>query len=293
MHISITHRTEYLYSQPVQFGPHRLLVRPLEGHDVQIRSSTLRVAPAYRARWVRDIFDNSVAILDLTEPSDRLLVESAVVVEQFNTNPFDFLVESYARELPFDYLPQDKPDLRHYIQTCHPGDELTIRRWIRPFLDSGGRAVTLDFLTALNRSVPIYFQYFRREETGVQSPGETLGLRAGSCRDFALLLMETARLLGLAARFVTGYLCESAGGSLTAATGATHAWTEIYLPGAGWKGFDPTGGVLAADLHVRSGVARLPSQAAPITGSFIGPNEAFSAMNVDVKVELALQTSGD
>jgi transglutaminase-like putative cysteine protease len=293
MLIDIAHRTEYSYLNPVEFGTHRLLVRPLEGHDVQIRASTLRVSPQHQVRWVHDVFDNSVALVQFKEPSDHLIFESQVVVEQFNTNPFDFIVESYARELPFAYLLDEQPDLQHFCQPCHPRDDFAIREWIRPFLNPQGKAVTLDFLTALNRSIPIYFQYLRREEAGVQTPGETLRLRAGSCRDFALLFMETARCLGLAARFVTGYVCRSAAGPLNAATGATHAWTEIYIPGAGWKGFDPTGGVLAADLHIRSAVARLPAQAAPITGSFIGPQQAFLSMDVSVAVQLTNQPSNE
>ncbi len=286
MLLHIIHRTEYHYSTPVEFGPHRLLVRPREGHDVQIRSSALRVRPKCRVRWVHDIFDNSVAIVNFTEPSDRLMFESEVVVEQYNTNPLDFILDHYAQELPFDYSPHEKPELQHYIPLCHPQDEPAVRNWLRPFLNPRGRAATVECLMAINRSVPLFFQYTRREEPGVQSPGETLRLRGGSCRDFALLFMEAARSLGLASRFVTGYLCANATGPLAEATGATHAWTEIYLPGAGWKGFDPTGGVLAADLHVRSGVARLPSQAAPVTGSFAGPREACVGMKVDVKVEL-------
>jgi transglutaminase-like putative cysteine protease len=286
MLLRIVHRTQYDYSQPVQFGVHRLLVRPLEGHDVQIRSSALSVRPAGRVRWVRDGFDNSVALVDLSEPASQLFIESQVVVEQYNTNPFDFVIDKEARELPFAYAPDERIDFGHYLHPGHPQDQAAIRAWTQPFLGPAGRAGTLDFLTALNRAVPLYFRYVRREEPGTQTPGETLRLRQGSCRDFALLFMEAARGLGLAARFVTGYLCMNPAGPGAQPIGSTHAWTEIYLPGAGWKGFDSTGGILAADLHVRVGVARLPSQAAPITGSYLGPGDSFQGMRVDVKVEL-------
>jgi transglutaminase-like putative cysteine protease len=289
MLLHIVHRTEYFYSTPVAFGPHRLLIRPREGHDVQIRSSALRVRPKYRLRWVHDAFENSVALVDFDGPSDHLMFESEVVVEQYNSNPLDFILDHQAQTIPFEYGQHEKPDLHHFMQLCHPHDEGGVRNWIRPFLDTRGRAATVDCLMALNRSVPLFFQYARREEAGVQTPGETLRYRSGSCRDFALLFMEAARCLGLAARFVTGYLCANASSPLGQATGATHAWTEVYLPGAGWKGFDPTGGVLAADLHVRAGVARLPSQAAPVSGSFAGPREACVGMNVVVKVELTTQ----
>ena len=268
-----------------------MLVRPLEGHDVQIRSSALRFSPRCRVRWVRDLFDNSVALIDPAEMSDHLLVESEVVVEQFNNNPFDFVVEPHAREIPFQYDPDQRLSLAHLMRPCHPADEPSIREWLRPFLSQSGRASTSEFLIGLNKSVPLFFQYARREEAGVQTPGETLRLRSGSCRDFALLFMEAARLLGLASRFVTGYICECVEPTLSQATGATHAWTEIYIPGAGWKGFDPTGGVLAADLHVRAGVARTPSGAAPMSGSFVACGASFAAMLVDVRVVLTQSAS--
>jgi transglutaminase-like putative cysteine protease len=158
-----------------------------------------------------------------------------------------------------------------------------VRQWIRPFLTPAGTAGTLEFFTALNRSVPLFFQYTRREEPGVQSPGETLSRRSGSCRDFALLFIEAARQLGVAARFVSGYLChglnhESSG----PAADATHAWAELYLPGAGWKGFDPTIGALAADLHVRTAVARTPAQATPVTGSYTGSTADYLRLEVIV-----------
>ena len=287
MLLKIDHITRYEYSKPVKFGTHRLMLRPLEGHDVQIRSSALEVRPAGRIRWAHDIFDNSVAFVEFKEPAAELFIRSSVVVKQYNTNPFDFILEDYARILPFTYTEQEWFDANHYMRRHFPQDEAVIRNWIRPFLDIEGRASTFDFLNVLNKSVPGYFDYERREEPGVQAPGQTLKLRKGSCRDFALLLMETARQLGLASRFVSGYLCNTTPGetSLDRATGATHAWTEIYLPGAGWKGFDPTGGVLAAEQHVRAAVAREPHQAAPISGSFLGDPSLCTALRVDVKVE--------
>jgi len=283
MLLEISHHTLYRYSQPVSFSPHRLMVRPMEGHDVQIRSSILRLQPAHRLRWLHDVFDNSIAIADFTEPAAELRVESLVTVEQYNTNPFDFVLDPEATRLPFLYRPEELPDLLPYLQRDHPADEEALRHWLRPFLKPGGGTATLDFLTALNQSIPLAFTYTRREEPGVQSPGETLRRRAGSCRDFALLFMEAARHLGLAARFVSGYLCESGHVRFDAASGATHAWAEIYLPGAGWKGFDPTCGLLAADHHVRVAVARDPRQATPIRGAFLGPAAAFLGLEVTVK----------
>jgi len=291
MLLKIEHITRYEYSRPVTFGQHRLMLRPLEGHDVQIRSSNLLVRPAGRIRWAHDIFDNSVAILHFNEPGIELVIESRVLVEQYNINPFDFVLDPAAVELPFRYSEAEWPDASGYLRRQHPEDDAAIASWLRPFQSVSGRTRTFDFLLALNKSVPLYFSYQRREEAGVQTPGFTLSHRAGSCRDFALLLMETARYLGLAARFVSGYLCQDGPTPADVATGSTHAWTEIYLPGAGWKGFDPTCGILAADTHVRAAVAREPGQAAPITGSFVGPVEAFRSLNVEVNVEFVKPTA--
>lgn len=268
MLLSISHITVYRYSELVSPTTHRLMVRPLEGHDVQIRSSTLNITPAHRIRWIHDVFGNSIALVDFLAPCHELRIESSVTVEQYNTNPFDFVLDPSATELPFAYAPEELADLTPYIQRQHPEDEAAIRNWLRAFLNVNGRARTLDFLIALNKSVPMFFSYRRREEPGVQSPAQTLNYRSGSCRDFALLIMEAARTMGLAARFVSGYLCQTSSGVHQAAMGATHAWAEIYLPGAGWKGFDPTCGILAADSHVRVAVTRLPSQAIPVRGSY-------------------------
>lgn len=287
MLLSVAHSTVYHYSQPVRLGTHRLMVRPLEGHDVQIRTSWLEIEPAHEIRWIRDVFGNSLALVDFRAAADYIRIASRVTVEQFNTNPFDFSLEPYAGELPLGYLPDEAPDVAPYCQLQHPADAAALRAWLRPFLDVNGRARTLDLLLTLNKSVPLFFQYARREEPGVQSPGETLHRRSGSCRDFALLLMEAARLLGLGARFVSGYLCQSGDDQSAAALGATHAWAEIYLPGAGWKGFDPTCGILAADHHIRVAATRTPAQAAPVSGTFVGDPSWYRRLEVTVDARVA------
>jgi transglutaminase-like putative cysteine protease len=283
MLLSIEHSTSYRYARAVTFGPHTLMIRAIEGHDVQIRSSGLALSVPHRIRWLDDIFGNSVARVEFLNPAAELTVHSTLQVEQFNTNPFDFVLEEYAVELPFRYREEEAHDTAPYVRPHHPEDEAAIRSWIRPFLDAKGRGRTLDFFTALAKSVPISFQYNVREEPGVQSPGKTLNLRAGSCRDFALLFMEAARCLGVAARYVSGYLCRAdAGGTLAQASDATHAWVELYLPGAGWKGLDPTCGILAADHHVRTAVTRIPEQAVPVCGTYKGSSADYLGMNVTV-----------
>jgi transglutaminase-like putative cysteine protease len=284
MLLSIEHTTRYRYARPVKFGPHRLMVRAIEGHDVQIRKSGLTISVPHRMRWLCDVFGNSVAAVDFLEPAGELRVHSTLQVEQFNTNPFDFVLEPEALELPFQYRGEEAHDVAPFLRRHHVEDDEAVRNWIRPFLKAGGTARTLDFFYALSKSVPIAFQYTVREEPGVQSPGRTLNLRAGSCRDFALLFMEAARLMGVAARYVSGYVCRAdAGGKVAEASDSTHAWVELYLPGAGWKGIDPTCGILAADYHVRTAVTRTPGQAVPVGGTFGGSASDYLGMDVTVK----------
>lgn len=291
MLLSIDHTTNYRYARPVKFGPHKLMIRAIEGHDVQIRKSGLSISVPHRIRWLDDVFGNSVALVEFQQPAAELHVHSTLEVEQFNTNPFDFVLEEQAVELPFRYGIDEAHDVAPFLRRHFPQDDETIRGWVRPFLSVTGTAGTADFLLALAKSVPIAFQYNVREEPGVQSPGTTLSLRAGSCRDFALLFMEGARLMGMAARYVSGYLCRAdADGMLAQASDATHAWVEVYLPGAGWKGIDPTCGILAADYHVRTAVTRTPEQAVPVGGTFEASPSDYLAM--DVKVHAVKVASG-
>lgn len=285
MTLDILHKTSYHYSQPVRFGTHRCLIRPMEGHDLKIKSSSLLVSPTPKIRWVQDLFNNCVALMEFDQSADHLVIESALIVDQFNINPFDFVLEKHALDLPMAYTPAESLDLASFLPLGFPQDEPVLRQWIGPFLDINGRAKTMDFLTAINRSMPLFFSYSRRELPGVQTPAETINLRSGSCRDFAMLMMEAARCMGLAARFVSGYLCGGDDKSQEVAAGATHAWAEIYLPGAGWKGFDPTCGRLADDYHVRVAVSREPFQAPPVSGSYIGAQGLFVGMNVEVLIK--------
>lgn len=285
MILDVYHKTRYSYRQPVNFGIHRCFIRPIEGHDLKIRSSRLEISPDYQIRWVQDVFNNCVALVSFDKPSDELVIESEVVVEQFNTNPFNFVLDAHAVDLPIQYTDEEKLDISPFLLPSSLSNGNAVRDWISPFLDMNGKAKTMDFLTALNSSVPMYFSYARRETPGVQSPAETLRIRSGSCRDFALLIMEAARAMGLATRFVSGYLCGNDDVSQEAAAGATHAWAEIYLPGAGWKGFDPTCGRLADDYHIRVAVSREPYQTLPVSGSYIGDQSLFTGLDIDVKVK--------
>ena len=281
MKIRIQHRTTYRYAQPVTFGEHRIMVRPREGHDVHIETSLLDISPAHTIRWMRDVNGNSLAKVDFLEPSDKLVFYSELVLKQYDTNPLDFILEKTAVHYPFVYDPESLNELAPYLTILYPRDTAALREWQARFWKPGEQLETFSLLQKINRHIFESFKYRRRDEAGVQTPAETLKKNSGSCRDFATLMLEACRSWGLAARFVSGYMqCEA-----TQAGGAsTHAWTEVYLPGAGWKGFDPTSGVMTGAQHVTVAVSRNPENAAPIAGSFEGPPNSSRGITVDVSV---------
>ncbi|MGR9037116.1 MAG: transglutaminase family protein, partial [Gammaproteobacteria bacterium] len=262
----ILHRTYYNFSAAVRLEPHALRLRPREGHELRIESSSLAITPPATLRWYRDAEDNSVAIATFDSPANQLLIESEVIIQQYNEAPLDFLVADYATDYPFAYTPEDRVVLSPYMNNCsvHSAGGL-LTEWVANLWHSGERLQTYALLQRLCINIHQTLSYQLREEPGVQTATETLYAGTGSCRDFASLFMESARYLGLASRFVSGYLHAQPS---TANFGATHAWAEVYLPGAGWKGFDPTIGEIAGTDHIPVAVARLPESVPPIAGSF-------------------------
>jgi transglutaminase-like putative cysteine protease len=277
--IKITHQTEYLYKVPVTLLPHRALVRPREGHDVHIESSRLVISPHAGVRWLRDIYGNSIAMLEFYEQTDRLSVLSEVVVNHFDEYPLDFLIDPEAISYPFLYSMEEEAELIPYRLASFPRDGAQLRDWLSDLYTPGKLINTFELLSSLNTRIHEKFLYMRREESGVQTPAETIGLGSGSCRDYAVFMMESARQWGFGARFVTGYIQMNEGQH-----GSTHAWTEIYIPGAGWRGFDPTNDKVAGAEHVSVAVARDPEKASPLSGLWQGPRDAFNGMNVSVEV---------
>jgi transglutaminase-like putative cysteine protease len=277
--IRIIHHTEYHYSVPVTFGQHRAMMRPREGHDLTIVASTVQLEPAATVRWLRDIEGNSVALIDFTEPSTRLLLHTEVDVELRTDRPIECLIDPAARSFPFQYSPDEQIALVPYRLPSYPYDGPAIHDWLLALYRPGQVIDTLDLLTNLNTHIYKTLKYTERHDPGVQLPHETLALGTGSCRDYAVLMMEAARYWGFGARFVTGYVQMAAGQH-----GSTHAWTEIYLPGAGWHGFDPTNNKLADSQHISVGVTREQEKAAPLAGTWAGPCDAFNRMHVSVQV---------
>lgn len=274
----IVHRTYYNYSVPVTLGSHNLMLRPREDYELRIESFALTITPEATLLWHRDIEGNSVAIATFTAPTSQLLIESEVIIQQYNESPLDFLVSDYALLYPFTYEEEESVLLAAY--TALPNDEImrVVNEWISTFWHAGEKIQTYTLLLQIAQHIHQTLTYRVREEPGVQSAVQTLTCGTGSCRDFAFLFMEAVRCLGLAARFVSGYLYAP----LMVEIGSTHAWAEVYLPGAGWKGFDPTIGKIVGSDHIAVAVARLPEAAPPIAGSFAG--SAISSMNVGVWV---------
>lgn len=279
--LNISHVTEYDFFASVWLQPHRLLLRPRENHSLRIESSTLRISPPHAIRWHRDVLDNSVAVVSFAEPADSLRIESEVVIAIFEDAPLDFLVDDLAVTYPFDYQAEEQTDLVAFRRNVYPDDQPRLHDWLGGLGLQQGPIETFVLLDRLNREIAGRFAYGVREESGVQSPARTLERNGGSCRDFATLFLEACRHLGLASRFVSGYLHAPA---TEAGNATTHAWAEVYLPGPGWKGFDPSIGEVTGNQHIAVAVARHPETVPPVAGTFVGPTGVRPLLSVNVRV---------
>lgn len=286
--LTVDHKTVYRYSEAVKFGDHRLMLRPRDSHDLRLLDATLRIQPRARLRWLHDVFGNSVAVAEFDEMADELLIHSSIVIERYPSPDTDFSIEPYARVLPFSYPSREIPDLGRALERHYRDPERLVTEWARKFLNNkGGATDTEGFLLGLTAGIRNEFKYEERHSLGVQSPVETLAIRSGTCRDYSLLMMEAVRSVGLASRFVSGYLYDPAiDGVESSVTGAgsTHAWVQVYLPGAGWLEFDPTNGSNGGNNLVPIAVGREPEQAIPVSGTFAGDPSDFTEMVVNVSV---------
>ncbi len=278
--IRIFHTTEYTFSEPVQLSPHTLLLRPREGHDIRIGSSRLLVEPAHSVKWYRDIYGNSVGVLTVLDATDRFFIESEVIIENYASRPLDFIVDDRAVTYPFPFEPEERLDLLPYRTHTWPNNTLPLKEWVQQFWKPGESLETFVLLDQLNRAIVGQCEYRMREEPGVQPPSETLRTKSGSCRDFAALFIEACRYLGLPARFVSGYLHNPGSDQ----HGSTHAWSEVYLPGAGWIGFDNTSGLVTGTEHIATAVHRHPESIPPVDGSYLGSGKVTSTLAVTVDV---------
>jgi transglutaminase-like putative cysteine protease len=286
--LTVTHTTTYRYANRVTFGEHRMMMRPRDSHDLRLLATSLIVRPAATKRWIHDVFGNSVAIARFTEPANELYVESAFRTEHFPLAEGSVEIEEYARRHPFSYDAAEVPDIGRTAERHYPDPKHQVDAWARRFVEAAAEHDTMSILSAMTKAIQSEFKYNPRDEMGTQDPVTTLNTGTGTCRDYALLMMEASRTLGFAARFVSGYLYDeskiSGGTETVIGGGVTHAWAQIYLPGAGWVPFDPTNGVISDRNLIRVAVTRDPSQAVPLKGSFTGKKGDFLGM--DVKVEI-------
>jgi transglutaminase-like putative cysteine protease len=285
--LRVQHSTVYRYSKPVTFGDHRMMLRPLGSHDLRLVATRLAIVPQPSTlRWLHDVFGNSVAVASFNNSAPELRIQSEIDVDHYETTDPDCPTEPYADTYPFHYSADEIPDLTRTIERQYPDPEHQVDLWARGFVQTNGQTNTLAMLTTMTQSIKDQgFQYAARFEEGCQTPTKTLQIKSGTCRDFALLMIEAVRSLGLAARFVSGYLYSPAadnGGNVGG--GSTHAWVQVYLPGSGWMEFDPTNGIVGNRDLIRVAVVRDPTQAIPIAGNWTGAPSDFLGLTVDVRV---------
>jgi transglutaminase-like putative cysteine protease len=287
--VNVVHTTEYRYARPVRLTRHRLMLRPRDSHDLRLIDATLAVTPPIaRMRWAHDVQSNSVLYVDFEEPeTDLLRIVSTLELQHYPTGTDLLPLESAAELFPFSYQVEEVPDLARLMERHTPDPDRKVDAWARKFLNPKGPTKTMDLLVQMTKAIKADFRYQGRDAEGTNPPTVTLATGTGACRDFALLMMEAARALGFAARFISGYLYDERLVDCTdpvVGGGATHAWVAIYLPGTGWVEFDPTNGLIAGRNLIRVSVARTPEQAVPVGGGYIGTRDCFAGLTVDVKV---------
>lgn len=292
--LNICHRTTYRYREPVRLGPHRLMLRPRESRDVRLLSSTLEITPAASVSWANDVFGNAVATVQFTDLAATLVVESQATVELAAVPWPVFDIAASAIRFPFFYSQEEITDLGPLAVPQYFDPRGRLADWARGFV-RGERTDTLALLKDMVEGVAAGIGYQSREEEGTQTPLQTIDRGWGSCRDFAVLFAEAVRCLGFGARIISGYLYnpdsavmpegpEPEGWAMSA--GSTHAWAEVFLPGAGWITFDPTNRAVGGYNLIPLAVGRVITQVMPMAGTFLGVTDAYLGMSVDVEVTL-------
>ncbi len=289
--LTISHVTHYKYRQPVSFGEHRMMVRPRESYDQRLIEARLDIdPPPANVRWLHDVFGNSVAIARFDRRATALRFASFVRLEHAPVAREHVDVEAYARLYPFTYASEDMPDLLRSIERQHHDPYRVVDTWARRFVRNDGSTDTVAMLSDMTATIKRDFTYLPRHEKGTQTPLETLKKMQGTCRDFAVLMIEAVRALGFAARFVSGYVYNPSRGEGRVGGGNTHAWVRVFLPGSGWVEFDPTNGIVGNRGLVRVAVARDPQQAVPLSGTWAGMPSSSIGMTVGVEITLEDQT---
>ncbi|XBQ17262.1 MAG: transglutaminase family protein [Oceanicaulis sp.] len=286
----VRHTTRYTYARPVRFGRHRAMFRPVETPELRLLTMTVDTRPESSVRWIHDVFSNTVTLFDFNDPSDVLEIGCTFDIVRTSFRDAEFPLADHAKSFPFEYEDHEKVDLGPLRSPRHDDPDGALAALATQCRDASG-GDTWALLEGMNRKIRTDLGYTRREEPGVQSPAYTLQIGAGSCRDYAELMCELVRRLGFAARFVTGYLYDPAldsgvagDASSVQGAGATHAWVQVFLPGAGWIDFDPTNAEIASGKLIQTGVGRAPEQVAPLSGYYDGRPE--DAIGLDVSVDI-------
>jgi transglutaminase-like putative cysteine protease len=283
MKLRVSHLTRYEYTQDVAFSAHAVYLRPRETPLHRVARFSFNISPSAKHVSTLDAYDNALTWIYLWDRAHALSIRTEFETETLESNPFDFILRNDAIAFPFSYQPVEQLALAPFLSMPFDEHQSRMRNWLdEHFIERPTE--TLPFLTALNTLVYYTFVYRRRDDPHVQTPTQTLELGGGTSRDFAMLLVAICRALGLAARFVSGYLHTYPEDNRTS-PGSMHAWTEVFLPGAGWKGFDATHGVLCTDAYIP--VAHAPSAefVSPVQGSFYSSNQVRSQLTTKVIVE--------
>jgi transglutaminase-like putative cysteine protease len=283
----ITHTTTYTYAKPVTFGTHRAMFLPRRGASARLLRWSAKTSLASKLHWISDAQSNAVAVMDFGEGGRELTFSFQVRGIYFGVKGIDsFPLESRAEIVPVQYSPDEWTDLAHYMRPHAEDPDSSLAAWTKSFV-AGDQDQTADVLHRILTAFSDGLSYRARESEGTQSPGETLRTKSGTCRDYAWLMIEALRRLGFASRFVSGYLYDAAldGGAVgMTGSGATHAWVQVFLPGAGWIDYDPTNQINSGYDLIPVAVARHPGQAIPLAGSWFGDAKDYQGMSVKVAV---------
>jgi len=290
--VSIRHRTTYRYRNPVAFGEHRVMYRPLESLDQRVIQASLVIGPEPAVlRHVQEASGAVAAVARFDRRAKQLEFESEVTVGHTPGAPFELETDRWGLGAdPFAYHSEDAVDLARDLAPRHEDDAGELSAWARRFLRPVGKTRLTTLLSDMTHAIRSDFTYGKRLEGAPQAPAETLALRSGSCRDYAVLMAEAARRLGLAARFTSGYVYSSSTAGQRIGGGHTHAWTRVYLPDCGWTDFDPTNGIVGNHDLIRVAEVADPRSAAPLHGAWSGLRSDFLGMDVEVDVSVGSST---
>jgi transglutaminase-like putative cysteine protease len=283
----LEHITTYRYRKPVTFGEHRAIFLPSSGYMGRLLKYSLKTNLPSKVRWMMDTLSNNVALIEFEGPADELVVTYDVIAEHYGIPALaEFPLDRRAEEVPVQYTPDEWNDLSVFLRPHADDPDGSVAAWAKQFV-LGDQDNTLDVLQRMMDTIWNTFEYQARDVEGTRSPGETLRTQSGTCRDYAWLMIEALRRLGFACRFVSGYLYDAAldGGDVgMTGSGATHAWLQVYLPGAGWRAYDPTNRLTAGFDLIRVAIARHPGQVMPLAGSWFGDAGDYLGMEVNVTI---------